>query len=151
MFSNVPMCRLNIYLDVLQLCSTSDWHLQPQNILEQDGAPCHCGFPVRMYHDEEFLGRWSSSEDPLLWPPRSLDINHWTSSCGVISRALIIITRHRTHDLKKNITTAIWLLVLINSLERGKNLNTGDTLSVLRGVPILRFTKVNYKLWQLYY
>lgn len=47
-----------------------------QNIwFQNDGCPAHYARPVRDYLNQEYPGRWIGRLGPILWPPRSPDLN----------------------------------------------------------------------------
>jgi hypothetical protein len=60
------------YLDMLELNALP--RLQPQIILQYDGAPPHFCRRVRNHLDREIAGRWIGRFGPIAWPPRSLDL-----------------------------------------------------------------------------
>ncbi|XP_026320368.1 uncharacterized protein LOC113230565 [Hyposmocoma kahamanoa] len=43
--------------------------------LQQDGCPAHYARPVHDYLNTEYPGRWIGRLGPILWPPRSPDLN----------------------------------------------------------------------------
>ena len=42
---------------------------------QQDGAPAHYARIVRMFLNQRFPNRWIGRGGPVLWPPRSPDLN----------------------------------------------------------------------------
>lgn len=42
---------------------------------QNDGCPAHYARPVREYLNQEYPGRWIGRLGPILWPPRSPDLN----------------------------------------------------------------------------
>lgn len=42
---------------------------------QQDGAPAHYARFVRMFLNQRFPNRWIGRGGPVLWPPRSPDLN----------------------------------------------------------------------------
>lgn len=43
--------------------------------LQNDGCPAHYAVPVRAYLNRTYPGRWIGRLGPILWPPRSPDLN----------------------------------------------------------------------------
>lgn len=43
--------------------------------LQNDGCPAHYALPVRRFLNESYPGRWIGRLGPILWPPRSPDLN----------------------------------------------------------------------------
>ena len=74
----------NVYLDMLEQ------FLEPQLIsdgiintvvFQQDGAPPHFAITVRDYLNQAFPGRWLGRAAPMMWPPRSPDLNTFRQFC----------------------------------------------------------------------
>ncbi|CAK1601563.1 unnamed protein product [Parnassius mnemosyne] len=53
---------------------------------QNDGCPAHYARDVRAYLDDRFPGRWIGRLGPILWPPRSPDLNPLDFFIGVVSR-----------------------------------------------------------------
>lgn len=75
-----PIMNADNYLDLLR--NTLPNHLEDINLdvlrqlwFQNDGCPAHYALRVRNYLDEEFPGRWIGRGGPVLWPPRSPDLN----------------------------------------------------------------------------
>lgn len=74
--------RLNSesYLDFLrnhlgEMLEDVPLNVRTNLIFQHDGCPAHYGRNVRAYLDEVFPGRWIGRNGPVLWPPRSPDLN----------------------------------------------------------------------------
>lgn len=50
-------------------------HLRNQMYYQQDGAPAHNGRQVSMWLNLHFPERWIGNNGPIMWPPRSPDLN----------------------------------------------------------------------------
>jgi hypothetical protein len=55
--------------DVPLLTRQNMWYLH-------DGVPAHFAREVRTWLDQNFPEGWIGRNGPVLWPPRSLDLNH---------------------------------------------------------------------------
>jgi hypothetical protein len=116
-------------------------HLQPHIILQQDGAPPHCGLQVRECLDRTYPRRWIGRDGPMPWPPRSPDITPldfflW----GYVKSNVFRTPVNRLDDLKSRIRIFQWTC----SAEQGKSSNIIWTLSMLRE-PISRSTEISKK------
>ena len=70
----------DIYLDFLRNQLPNLLEDVPLNILrdmwyQHDGCPAHYARPVRNYLSEEYPDRWIGRLGPIVWPPRSPDLN----------------------------------------------------------------------------
>lgn len=68
------------YLDFLQnslptLLGEIPEELRQSYWLQNDGCPAHYAVSVRAYLNDRFPGRWIGRLGPILWPPRSPDLN----------------------------------------------------------------------------
>lgn len=68
------------YLELLRdtlpgLLEQESQELRETMWLQNDGCPAHYGRQVRAYLDEAYPGRWIGRLGPILWPPRSPDLN----------------------------------------------------------------------------
>lgn len=68
------------YLEFLQndlptLLEEVPQELKESHWLQNDGCPAHYAVPVRAYLNARYPGRWIGRLGPILWPPRSPDLN----------------------------------------------------------------------------
>lgn len=49
--------------------------LRTQMFYQMDGAPCHFARAVRQELNQNYAGRWIGRGGPIVWPPRSPDLN----------------------------------------------------------------------------
>ncbi|CAK1591656.1 unnamed protein product [Parnassius mnemosyne] len=74
---------------------------------QNDGCPAHYARPVREYLNQEYPGRWIGRLGPILWPPRSPDLNpldffYWGCLKNrVYSKPIVTLD-----ELRRNITQA---------------------------------------------
>ncbi|CAK1602342.1 unnamed protein product [Parnassius mnemosyne] len=74
---------------------------------QNDGCPAHYARPVREYLNQEYPGRWIGLLGPILWPPRSPDLNpldffYWGCLKNrVYSKPIVTL-----EELRRNITQA---------------------------------------------
>lgn len=95
-----------VYLDMLeQFAFPQIEDLQPDIVLQQDGAPPHWGLVVRAALDDKFPGRWVGRGGPIPWPPRSPDITPLDFFLWGFVKDVVYHTPVR--DLRVRITAAI--------------------------------------------
>lgn len=75
-----PTLNANNYLEFLRetlptLLENVPSELREVMWFQNDGCPAHYGREVRACLDEAFPGRWIGRLGPILWPPRSPDLN----------------------------------------------------------------------------
>jgi hypothetical protein len=77
-------------------------------IFQQDGAPPHFAVDVRAYLDQTFTDRWIGRAGPLVWPPRSPDLNPLDFYLWGHIKTMVYRTKPRSIDeLKQRITDSV--------------------------------------------
>lgn len=75
-----PIMNADNYLLFLRenlpaLLADDNLQIPEQMWYQNDGCPAHYALRVRQHLDEEYPGRWIGRLGPILWPPRSPDLN----------------------------------------------------------------------------
>jgi hypothetical protein len=68
-----------------------------------DGAPAHYHREVRMWLDNNFVEKWIGRNGPVLWPPRSPDLNVCDYLWGHMKQSVYSTPVHTQQELRERV------------------------------------------------